>query len=156
MWPIGVAVCVGGAHCRMVQKSTVSGQERLFRILKCIFGSRRAARAPGSCPGAGPPLVYPPPPVSRRIRQRRTRNPWQRHIWKSGLHCSINSFRFLRFLLWFVLGPEGLREAPGKAHGGLCWASPGAPGAPGARVQKPKNPYCLQGPLKRLSKWRRD
>ncbi len=36
------------------------------------------------------------------------------------LHCSVNSFRFLGFLLWFVLGPGGLREAPGgpgKAHG---------------------------------------
>ena len=35
-------------------------------------------------------------------------------------HCSVNSFRFLGFLLWFVLGPGDLREAPGgpgKAHG---------------------------------------
>ncbi len=39
-----------------------------------------------------------------------------------ALNCSINSFRFLSFLLWFVLGPGGFREAPGgpgKAHGGL-------------------------------------
>jgi hypothetical protein len=37
------------------------------------------------------------------------------------LHCAINSFRFLGFFLWFVLGPESLQEAPGgpgKAHGG--------------------------------------
>ncbi len=26
------------------------------------------------------------------------------------LHCSVNSFRFLGFLLWFVSGPGGLRE----------------------------------------------
>jgi hypothetical protein len=34
-------------------------------------------------------------------------------------HCLINSFRFLGFLLWFVLRPGALREAlggPGKAH----------------------------------------
>ncbi len=39
---------------------------------------------------------------------------------ESGFYCSVNSFRFLGFLLWFVLGPGGLRETPGgpgKAHG---------------------------------------
>ncbi len=51
-----------------------------------------------------------------------------------NLHCLINSFRFLCFLLWFVLGPGGLREAPegpGNAHGGLWGASPGPPEPPG-------------------------
>ncbi len=50
------------------------------------------------------------------------------------LHRLVNSFRFLGFLLWFVLGPGGLREAPGRptdspriAQGPL----PGAPGPPG-------------------------
>ncbi len=50
------------------------------------------------------------------------------------LRCLINSFRFLDFLLWFVLGPGGLREAPGvpgNAHGG-CWGSSrGLPELPG-------------------------
>ena len=30
------------------------------------------------------------------------------------LHRSVNSFRFLRLLLWFALGPGDLREAPGS------------------------------------------
>ncbi len=37
-----------------------------------------------------------------------------------NLHCSVIFFRFLGFLLWFVLSPGGLREAPGgpgEAHG---------------------------------------
>jgi hypothetical protein len=44
---------------------------------------------------------------------------------RRDLHRSVNSFRFLCFLLWFVLGPGGPREAPGgpgKAHGWLLWA----------------------------------
>ncbi len=57
------------------------------------------------------------------------------------LHCSNNYFRFLGFLLWFGLGPGGLREAPGnpgKAHGGL-WGSLGLRTSPGPRqkTQKP-------------------
>ncbi len=50
------------------------------------------------------------------------------------LHRSVNSSRFLGFLLWFVLGPGGLREAPGgpgKAHGWLWGASRGPPDTPG-------------------------
>ncbi len=42
------------------------------------------------------------------------------HYRQSHLLCSVNSFRFLGFLIGFVLGPGGLREAPGgpgKAHG---------------------------------------
>ncbi len=39
-----------------------------------------------------------------------------------NLHCLIDAFRFLGFLLWFREAPGG----PGKAHGG------------GARVRKPK------------------
>ncbi len=64
----------------------------------------------------------------------------------SFLHCSINSFRCLGFLLWFVLGPRGLRKAPGspgKAHGGLGSDSPG----PGS--QKPKNQCFLQDAVER-------
>ena len=48
------------------------------------------------------------------------------------LLCSVNAFRFLGLLLWFVLGPGGLREAPGgprKAHGWL-WELPTGPGLP--------------------------
>ncbi len=61
-------------------------------------------------------------------------------IWRPPemLHCSINSFRFLDFLLWFVLGPGGLREAPGgpgKAQGGLWGASRTLPG-PGSKNLK--------------------
>jgi hypothetical protein len=70
------------------------------------------------------------------------------------LHCSVNSFRFLSFLLWFVLGPwgppggpRGPREGPRIAQGDL----PGAPGAPRARVKKPGNLYFLQGPTSRTS-----
>ncbi len=36
-----------------------------------------------------------------------------------NLHRSVSFFRVLGFLLWFVLGPGGPREAPGgpgKAH----------------------------------------
>ncbi len=53
------------------------------------------------------------------------------------LHHLITSFRFLSFLLWFVLGPGGFREAPGgpgNAHGELC--SGGSPGAP----RSPRDP----------------
>ncbi len=32
------------------------------------------------------------------------------------LHCSVNSFRFLCFLLWFFLGPGGLRKATGAGQ----------------------------------------
>ncbi len=54
------------------------------------------------------------------------------------LDCLITSFRLLGFLLWFVLGPRGLREAPrdpGNAHGGLWGASRG-PSGPGAKNLK--------------------
>ena len=48
------------------------------------------------------------------------------------LHCSINSFRFLAFLLWFVLGPGGLRR-PTEGSGGASWGSPDPPG-PGKKT----------------------
>ncbi len=73
---------------------------------------------------------------------------------QNNLLCSVNSLRFLSFLLWFVLGPGGLREAsegPGKAHGELRGASRGPPGLPRARFKKPKNLYFLQGPTERPS-----
>jgi hypothetical protein len=44
------------------------------------------------------------------------------------LHCSVKSFRSLGFLLWFVLGPGGLREAEAP---GLPTEGPrGPPGGP--------------------------
>ncbi len=55
------------------------------------------------------------------------------------------------FLIWFVVGPRGFREAPEVPEtptdrlGGL----PEAPGARGARAKKPQNLYCLPGPFKR-------
>ncbi len=60
------------------------------------------------------------------------------------LNCLINFFRFLGFLLWFVLGPGGLREAPGspgrptEGSGGPS----GGPLLPRARVEKLKNQTC--------------
>jgi hypothetical protein len=70
------------------------------------------------------------------------------------LHRSINYFRFLICLLRFVLGPGGLREAPGgpgKAHGELWGAPRGSPDPPGPGSTKHKNPYfCrarLSGPV---------
>ncbi len=42
-------------------------------------------------------------------------------------HPSLHCFRLLSFLLWFVLGPGGLRKAPGgpgKANG-RPWGPPG-------------------------------
>ncbi len=71
------------------------------------------------------------------------------------LHCSINSFRFLCFLIWFVLGPGGLwgplrpREGPRRGLGGPpgCLRTPPGPG------QKTfKNLYLLQGPIKRQTR----
>jgi hypothetical protein len=50
-------------------------------------------------------------------------------------------FRFLGFVLWFVLGFESLREAPGgpgEAHGGRSGASRGPPDPPGPGSQKTK------------------
>ncbi len=54
-------------------------------------------------------------------------------------------------MLWFVLGPGGLREAAGAPEGPrmVLEGLPGAPGAPGARVKKPQNAYLLQGPTER-------
>ncbi len=57
---------------------------------------------------------------------------------KTEDHCLINCFRFQGFLLWFVLGPGGPREAPGnpgKADGGLWGTSRGPPG-PGSAFSK--------------------
>jgi hypothetical protein len=57
-------------------------------------------------------------------------------------------FRFLGFLLWFVVGSGRLQGGPGgprKAHGGRQ----GASGGPRARAKQPNNPYLLQGPCKR-------
>ncbi len=44
------------------------------------------------------------------------------------LHCLIDAFRFLGFLLWFVLGPEGLRGAS---------LGPPDPSGPGSKNIKP-------------------
>ncbi len=57
------------------------------------------------------------------------------------LHCSVDSFRFLGFLLCCVLGPGGFREAPGgpgKAHGWPWRASrvPPDPLGPGSKNLK--------------------
>ncbi len=54
-------------------------------------------------------------------------------------------------MLLFVLGPGGLREAPGgpgKGHGWFSGPSRG-PRSPRDPVKKPKNPYLLQGPTER-------
>ncbi len=52
---------------------------------------------------------------------------------RRSLHCLINCFSFRGFSLCFVLGPGGLREAPGgpgKAHRGLWGACRGPPDPP--------------------------
>ncbi len=53
--------------------------------------------------------------------------------------------------LWFVLGPGGLREAPGgpgKAYGGL-WGPPGGPPyPPGPRPKNLKTHILLRAPFK--------
>jgi hypothetical protein len=56
-------------------------------------------------------------------------------------------------LLWFVLGPGGLREAPGAPGEGPRRALGGLPEPPGARVKKPKNPYFLHCPIEWSSFW---
>ncbi len=102
------------------------------RILKSFEGpcSSAESRASGSA-AAGSRLH------AARLRAARL----QVADCKGMLHCSMNSFRFLCCLLWFVLGAGSHREAPG---------SPGnAHGPPRARVRKPKNPYLLQGSFKR-------
>jgi hypothetical protein len=70
------------------------------------------------------------------------------------LHRSVNSFRFLGFLLWLVLGPGGLLETPGgpgKAHGWLWGASRGPPDLPGPGPTNLKtHTFCralLSGPV---------
>jgi hypothetical protein len=66
-------------------------------------------------------------------------------------HCLVNSFRFLDFLLWFVLGPGGLRLAPrgpGKAHGWLWGAPRGPPELPGPGSQNLKNLYFCRALLR--------
>ncbi len=68
------------------------------------------------------------------------------------LDLLTNTFRFLGFLVWFVVDPRGLREGSGgprKAHGGPWRDFPGALGDPGARAKKAKNQYFLRGPFKR-------
>jgi hypothetical protein len=58
-------------------------------------------------------------------------------------HCSSNSFRFLGFLHWFVLGPGGLWQAPGgpgKAHGEL-WGGLLTTRGPGQKNPK-TNSFC--------------
>jgi hypothetical protein len=69
----------------------------------------------------------------------------EKHVRDSAevchLICSVKSLRFLGSLLWFVLGPGGLQEAPGdrgNAHGGLSGASrePPDPLGPGSENLK--------------------
>ena len=70
------------------------------------------------------------------------------------LYCSNQFLLFLGFLLWFVLGPGGLREAPGgpgKAHGGLWGASRGSPDHP--RMQRHgggRGEACLDRALQKV------
>ncbi len=55
----------------------------------------------------------------------------------------INAFRFLGFLLWFVVGPRGLRErpgGPGKTHGEPWRTSRGPPEPPRRKSKKPN--FC--------------
>ncbi len=55
------------------------------------------------------------------------------------LHCSVNSLRFLGFLLWFVLGPGGLREGPlevSETPTNSCWGPPGGSRSPPGPGQK--------------------
>ncbi len=56
-----------------------------------------------------------------------------KHIY--FLHCSVNSFRFLDFLLWFVLGPGRPPEAPGRPTDG-SGGPPGVPRTPPGPGQK--------------------
>ncbi len=73
-------------------------------------------------------------PVSGRVMSLAYRG----HCLLPLLLCLINSVRFLGFLLWFVSGPGGLREAlegPRRALGGPS-GPPGGPQSPGARANK--------------------
>ncbi len=66
------------------------------------------------------------------------------------LHCAVNYFRFLGFLLWFVLGPGSLREAPGgpgKAHGWPSGPSRGLPERPGPGSKNLKTNMCCRALL---------
>ena len=59
------------------------------------------------------------------------------------LHLSVNSFRFLSFSLWLVLGPGGLREAPGWPRDGprVCFRLPRlTPRFPEHTHRTPKHP----------------
>ncbi len=74
------------------------------------------------------------------------------------LHSLINLLRFVGFLIWFVLGPGGLRKTPrglGKAHVGL-WGPPGGPRTPHRARDNTnkKNPQFSEGASERPS-WRR-
>ncbi len=70
------------------------------------------------------------------------------------LDCLINSFRFLGFLLWFVVGPGCLQEGPGgpgKVHGGPSGTSRRPQGHPGPGSKNLKTHACcralLSGPV---------
>ncbi len=66
------------------------------------------------------------------------------------VHCSIIFSRFLGFLLWFVLGPGGLRKdpaGPGKAHGELWGASRGPPDPPVPRSVNLETRNCCRALL---------
>ncbi len=88
-------------------------------------------------------MLYVPMPV-RSVHRFHPKNRFFHVVLKLRLHCLINSFRFLGFLLWFVLGPGGSREAPGgpgKPHGYPREIHQKPPEAPGPGSKKHKNPY---------------
>ncbi len=132
-------------------------QNDLFRNGHDLVRGRSCRAAPLLPRTPSPPSHH--RETTRRYRQKgvggRFQGSWgeavefwafREEVGGAHLHRSVNSLRFLSLLLWFVLGPGGLREAPGRPTDG-SGGPPRGPRTPPAGSRNLKAHTCCRARL---------